>query len=154
MKSIAILLLIILRFQFELIAQNDVPNDIPLKGKILSYEIVRVFGDSLSGFLIEKATYDKKGRILEIKKGGENKWGWTSVIKHIYEPGKEFIYKCECKDIEPFVKEFVIRDRNELKNQPVMELRWQGSDTKLLVFCFPLYGYFFFTNFCHQMHKS
>jgi len=116
----SLLLLFLFPLSCGLFAQNEVPKDIPLTGKVLSYEIFKVYGDSLNAkeSLLEKATYDKNGRILEIKNGGVNTWESSSIKKHIYTSGKEIIYECRCKDIEPFINEFVIHDRNELKNQP------------------------------------
>lgn len=120
MKPIFFIPLFCFLFSNALHAQIDIPKDIPLKGKLISYEIFVVTGDSLNPVesSVEKTIYDKNGRILELRKGNVSMGESPFIRKHVYSNGKEVIYECECKDIEPFVKDFIIRDRNELKNKP------------------------------------
>lgn len=120
MKPTRLLPLSFLLFPSGLFAQHTIPKDIPLQGRVLSYEIFEVYNDHLNPTesSVEKGMYDKNGRILKITKGNMEWSSNVKIEKRIYTPSKEVIYECNCKDIESFIKEFVIRNRNELKNKP------------------------------------
>jgi len=121
MHPASFLLFLAVALSSDVFAQYDFPRDIPLKGKVLSYEIVRVYGDSLNPkeTLVERVINDKRGRVLQLTEGSMSDRGEpSSVKKHVYTSGKEVIYECSCRDIESFLKEFLIHDRKELYNQP------------------------------------
>ncbi|MGV3461274.1 MAG: hypothetical protein ACO1N9_12555 [Flavobacterium sp.] len=108
-----------LLFPVLLFAQTDF-DKIPLKGKIASYTISRISGDSLrpKSDIIEKVTYDKKGRLLRLYKKDARSYATEDQELNVYEGNTVTNFRCECKDVEAFAKTFVIRDNAELKTMP------------------------------------
>jgi hypothetical protein len=66
--------------------------------------------------VLEEVTLDVKGRITG-KKSSQSYASTNEQEKTIYRNDSSFTFECECRDIEKFVAEFVIRDKAELKKE-------------------------------------
>lgn len=112
MKKILLFLLL----PVSIFAQTDFDR-VPLKGKIESYTITRMYGDSLKPKSVteKKVTYDKQGRLLTSYDSGGSGYSSSEQELNVYEGNKVTNYRCECKDVEAFAREFIIRDNAELK---------------------------------------
>ena len=112
MKSLFTFLLI----PISIFAQSDFDR-LQLKGKIESYTISRISGDSLKPVISEakKVIFDKEGRLLSSFEIED--WGYSSPEQevNIYDGSTIRNYKCRCKDINEFAGKFVIRDNAELQ---------------------------------------
>lgn len=114
LKTIGVFSLLLL-LPLRLFAQDEF-SKIPLKGKIKSYTINKLSGDSLNPTLVvvKKVTYDKKNRLLT--SFAETGRGSQSNEVNIFNGTTVTNYSCRCKDIDAFIKKFEIRDNAELKN--------------------------------------
>ncbi|PZR19854.1 MAG: hypothetical protein DI539_12605 [Flavobacterium psychrophilum] len=119
-------LLFVILIPFFAFSQEDF-DKIPMKGKISTYTINRISGDSLQPKYepVEKVVFDKQGRIISSSKHrnlgrGRVRSISTSVVNklNVYKDNSLTNYKCNCEDINSFVQKFVIRNKEELKNQP------------------------------------
>lgn len=107
------LLLLFLFINTSAFAQDEFYKT-PLKGKITAYTVSKLSGDSLNPTftIVEKASYDKKGRMLTSLKSVR---GSQSTEANIFNGSTVTNYKCRCSDIDSFIKKFAIRDNAELK---------------------------------------
>lgn len=115
LKTTGLLSLIMLLLPLSIFAQDEFYK-VPLKGKIMSYSVNRLSGDSLNptSTLVEKVTYDKKGRMLTSFISGYR--GNLSNEVNVFKDNTVTNYKCRCEDIDAFIKKFTIRDNAELRN--------------------------------------
>lgn len=113
MKSLFTFLL----FPVLLFAQSDLDR-IPVKGKIESYTISQISGDSLNPTFKtdKKVVFDKKGRTLTSYKKNSRSYSTAEQELNIYDGSTIKNYLCRCADLDKFVSGFVIRDNAELKN--------------------------------------
>lgn len=97
-------------------------DQIPIKGKIKSYLIYKVWGDSLNLRTrdIEEIAFDKNGQILTAKYYNMESDGLRKQVKNILKPDETISYECDCPNIDTFIKNFEFRDIAELKNKPKM----------------------------------
>lgn len=108
-----------LLFPILLFAQNDFDR-IPLKGKIKSYTIARMDGDSLNPklFMEREVTYDDKGRLLTSFEKDTRSYSTAEQEMNEYEGNIIKNYRCHCDDLDKFVAAFTTRDNAELKTMP------------------------------------
>lgn len=66
--------------------------------------------------VLEEVLLDAKGRLIS-KKFSRSYGSINEQEKTIYRNDSSLTFECECRDIEKFVSNFVIRDKAELKNK-------------------------------------
>ncbi|MEZ0130949.1 hypothetical protein AB9T88_14750 [Flavobacterium sp. LBUM151] len=99
-------------------AQYGYQHYFPIKGKIKSYETFQIIGNDLNEkqISVEKLTFDNINRVLT-KNTNELLYRTPKQEKNIYKENLIITYECECRDIDDFTNNFVVKDKTELKNK-------------------------------------